>query len=140
MLTVTTSRRMGDERRRADDMGAYFASFWTRQADSSRCRQKLGNANEVVGGSGEDEEPFDQVATTMAGLAKAADGLHPPEGFFDAFALDRADAIPGMPGRARIDRRAAIGIVLRDMRRAAALAAAGDEGGGVIVLVATYGA
>jgi NitT/TauT family transport system ATP-binding protein len=76
----------------------------------------------------------------MPGLARTADRLDPPEWFFDPLALDRADAIAGMAGRARVDRRAAVGIVLRDMRRAAALAAAGDKVGGVIVLVGAYGA
>src|SRR5258708_11987678 len=36
---------------------------------------------------------------------------------------------------AAIDRRTAVGRVLRDVRRASALAAAGDEVGGVVVLV-----
>jgi hypothetical protein len=44
-----------------------------------------------------------------------------------------------MPGRARVDRRAAVGVVLRDVRRAAALAATGDKVGGVIVLVGAHG-
>jgi hypothetical protein len=56
----------------------------------------------------------------MSGLAQAAHRLQPPERFFDAFALDRADAIAGMATRARIDRRPAVGVVLRDVRRAAA--------------------
>jgi hypothetical protein len=58
----------------------------------------------------------------MSGLAQAAHRLHPPERFFDAFALDRADAIAGMASRTRIDRRPAVGLVLRDVRRAAAFA------------------
>jgi hypothetical protein len=41
-----------------------------------------------------------------------------------------------MPGGAGINRRTAVGIVLRDMRRAAALTAAGDKVGGVVVSVA----
>src|SRR5438067_1293695 len=108
------------------------------QTGSSGCRQNFRDADEIVGSCGQYEEPFHQATTAISGLAQAADGLHPPERFFDPFALDRADAIAGMPGRAGIDRRAAVGIVLRDMRRAAALAAAGDEVGGVIVLVAAH--
>ena len=38
------------------------------------------------------------------------------------------------------DRQAAVGVVLRNMRRAAALTAARDKVGGVIVLVAAHGA
>src|SRR5258705_5549121 len=72
----------------------------------------------------------------MPGLAQTADGLHPAKGFFDPLALDRADAIAGMAGRARVDRGAAVGIVLRDMRRTAAVAAAGGKGGGGVVLFA----
>src|SRR5205823_13699660 len=106
------------------------------RTDSSRCSQDLRNANEVVGGGSQDKEPFDQRSSAMACLAQAADGLDPPEWFFDPLALDRADAISGMPSGAQIDRRAAIGVVLRDMRRAAALTTAGDEVSGVIVLVA----
>src|SRR5258707_7305040 len=74
----------------------------------------------------------------MRVLAQPADGLHPAKGFFDPFALDRADAIAGMAGRARVDRGAAVGIVLRDMRRTAAFAAAGDKVGGVAVLVPAH--
>jgi hypothetical protein len=76
----------------------------------------------------------------VSGLAQAAHRLHPPERFFDAFALDRADAIAGMASRARIDRRPAVGVVLRDVRRAAAFATASDEVSRIIVLVATHGA
>src|SRR5258708_20127959 len=76
----------------------------------------------------------------MPGLAQTGDGLHPGKGFVDPVALDRADAIAGMAGRARVDRGAAVGIVLRDMRRTAAFAAAGDKVGGVVVLVAAHGA
>ena len=46
----------------------------------------------------------------MPGLAQTADRRDPPEWFFDPLALDRADAIAGMPGRARVDRRAAVGV------------------------------
>ena len=63
----------------------------------------------------------------MTGLAQAADGLDPAERFLDLLAFDGADPIAGVPCRASIDRRATVGIVLRDMRRAAAFATAGDE-------------
>jgi hypothetical protein len=42
------------------------------------------------------------------------------------------DAIAGMPGRVRIDRRAAAGSVLRKVRGAAAFTTAGDKVGGVL--------
>jgi hypothetical protein len=75
-----------------------YGSFPVLQADSSRCGQNLRDANEIVGGGRQQKEPFHQVAAAMAGLAQAADRLHPPERFFDPLALDRADAIAGMPG------------------------------------------
>src|SRR5436305_2791774 len=107
-----------------------FDACLTLQTDSSRCCQHPRNAHEIVGCGGEHEEPLDQAAATMPGLAQTADRLDPAKWFFDPLALDRADAIAGMSGRARVDRRAAVGVVLGDMRGAAALAATGDKVGG----------
>src|ERR1700758_4048022 len=140
MCAARMSQSMGRQRRRTRGFRWGFASWLTLQTDSSRCCQHLRNTSEVVGCGGEHEEPLDQAAATMPGLAQTADRLDPPEWFFDPLALDRADAIAGMPGRARVDRRATVGVVLRDMRRAAALAATGDKVGGVIVLVGAHGA
>src|SRR6516162_2464435 len=50
-----------------------FASSWLLQTDSSRCGQYLWDANEIVGGRGEDEEPFDQRPSAVPGFAQAAD-------------------------------------------------------------------
>jgi hypothetical protein len=58
--------------------------------------------------------------------------------FLDPLSLDRADAIAGVAGRAAIDRRATVGIVLPDMRRAAAPAASGHELSCIVVLVAAH--
>src|SRR5258707_8395530 len=127
---------MGRDPRCIGGVGCGFASYSTLQTDSSRCGQKLGDANEIVGDSSQDEEPLHQAAPAMPGLAETADGLHPSKGFFDPLALDRADAIAGMTGGARVDRGTAVGIVLRDMRRAAALTATGNKIGGVIILFA----
>src|SRR6202162_4773603 len=140
MFAARTSGVMVGDPRCLGGMGWRFASYSTPRTDSSRRGQELRDANEIVGDSGQDEEPFHQATPTMPGLAQTADGLHPPKGFFDPLALDRADAIAGMTGRARVNRGAAVGIVLRDVRRAAALTAAGDKVGGVIVLVAAHGA
>ena len=104
------------------------------QADSSRCRQDLRNANEIVGGGGQDEEPFNQCPSAMARFAQATDGLDPAEGFLDPLPLDRADAIARVAGGAGIDRRAAVRVVLRDVRRAATFAASGHEVSGIVVL------
>src|SRR5882724_3521788 len=89
------SEVMGRDPRCIGGVGCGFASYSTLQTDSSRCGQKLGDANEIVGDSSQDEEPFHQAAPTMPGLAQTADGLHPAKGFFDPLALDRADAIAG---------------------------------------------
>src|SRR6201987_1104863 len=140
MCAARMSRSMGRKGRCTRSFRCGFVSCLTLQTNSSRCCQHLRNTNEIVGRGGEHEEPLDQAAATMPGLAQTADRLDPPEWFFDPLALDRADTIAGMPGRARIDRRAAVGVVLRDMRRAAALAATGDTVGGVIVLVGAHGA
>ena len=114
--------------------GYRLAPFSRLQTDSSCRRQNLGNANEIVGGCGENKEPLDQRPTAMAGLAQTPDGLDPAERFLDPLALDCTDAIAGMTGGAAVDRRTAVGIVLRNMRRAAALTAAGDKVGGVICI------
>ena len=74
--------------------------------DSSRRCQNFGDANEVVGGRGQYKEPLHQVSASMTGLAQPADRLDPSERLLDLLSLDGADAIAGMAGGARIDRRA----------------------------------
>src|SRR5260221_87562 len=126
--------RCGGSRRSRDFRHALRRSSML-QTDSSRCGQQFRDADEIVGGGGEDEEPFDQPAAAMTGLAQPGDGLDPAERLLDPLALDHADGIAGVARGAAVDGRAAVGIVLRDVRHAAALAAAGHEVGGVIVLV-----
>ena len=96
-----TTGGMDDNPRCKGGTGCGCASYSTHQTDSSRCGQQLRDANEIVGDGGQDEEPFNQAAPTMPGLAQTANGLHPPKGFFDPLALYCADAIAGMAGRAR---------------------------------------
>lgn len=115
MATGGTIGRAGRCRR---GIWYHFASLSALRTDSSCCGQKFLDANEIIGARGENEEPLHQPAAAMAGLAQAADRLHPTEAFLDALAFDRADAIAGMPGGARVDCRAAVGVVLRDVRRA----------------------
>src|SRR5206468_916501 len=138
MFASATYGSIGGDRRYGGGIWYDFGSSSALQAVSSRCRRNFRDANEVVGSGGQHEEPFHQATATMSRLAQASDSLHPSERLFDPLALDCADAIAGVSGRACIDRRAAIGIVLRDMRRAAAFTAACDEVGGVIVLVAAH--
>ena len=122
-MCATTRRSLGCKRPQVGDIGGYFASFSRLQADSPHRRQNFGDADEIVCGGSQHEEPLHQAAAAMPGLAQTPNLLHPPERFFDLLALDGADPIAGMAGRARIDRRAAVGVLLRDMLRAAALAA-----------------
>src|SRR6202008_3091764 len=138
MCAARMSRSMGRKRRRTRSFRCGFVSCLTLRTDSSPCCQHLRNTNEIVGRGGEHEEPLDQAAATMSGLAQSTDGLHPSEWFFDPLAADCAETIAEMSGRAPIDRRAAVGVVLRDMGCAAAFAATDDELGRVIVLVAAH--
>src|SRR3974377_1135763 len=118
----------GDPRRRRGNRYS-IASYAILQTDSSRDGQNLRDANQIVGGCRQHEEPFDQRAPEMSGFAQPTRGLHPAECFFDLLSLDGANAIAGMAGRARVDCRAAASIVLRDMWGGAA-GAAGWHGTG----------
>src|SRR5262245_44316826 len=129
---------IGAEWRSGSGMSGGLGSWSDLQADSSCGGQDFRDANEIVGGRRQDEEPFHQTTPAVAGLAQAADGLHPPERLLDPLTLDGADAVAGMSGRAPIDRRAAVAIVLGDVRRAAAFATACDEVGRVVVLVGPH--
>src|SRR5260221_1742415 len=104
------------------------------QTDSSRRCQKLWDADNVVGGGSENEEPRDEGPPAMTGLAHHADSLHPAEGLLDALAFDHADGIAGMTRVAAIDRRTAVCRVLHDLVRACAPSAAGDA----VVRVAVF--
>src|SRR5260370_25196462 len=100
------------------------------QTDSSRRCQKLWDADNVVGGGSENEEPRDEGPPAMTGLAHHADSLHPAEGLLDALAFDHADGIAGMTRGAAIDRRTAGCRGLRGVPPSSSPAAAGDEVGG----------
>src|SRR5690242_14391867 len=71
----------------------------------------------------------------MTRLAERGDCLHPAERLRDPLAFDLADDIARVTGRAAVYGRAPVGVILRDVRRAAALAAAGDKIGRIIILV-----
>jgi hypothetical protein len=66
-----------------------FVSSSTLPADSCCCGQELWDSNKIVGDRGENEEPLNQPAAAMAGLAQAADGLDPSERLLDPLAFDR---------------------------------------------------
>src|SRR6516165_9089019 len=54
-----------------------FASSWLLQRDSGRCGEDNWDANESVGGLGEDEQPVDQRASAVPCLARGTDTLKP---------------------------------------------------------------
>ena len=58
---------------------AHNGVFPTLEADSSCGCQNRGDANEIVSGRREDEEPFDQGAATVPGPAEATNGFEPTE-------------------------------------------------------------
>src|SRR5260370_20299696 len=105
------------------------------QTDSSRRCQKLWDADNVVGGGSENEEPRDEGPPAMTGLAHHADSLHPAEGLLDALAFDHADGIAGMTRGAAIDRRTAVGRGLRRLLRASPPSAARAQGVRVVDLL-----
>ena len=94
MFRCSGSRRSSGHRRapRARVLGASCGHLQGPQADQS------------VGGSDEEELPFDPRGAAMAELAQAAGRFHPAKHFFDAFADPLADRVARLPGRARIDR------------------------------------
>jgi len=123
-----------------DQIFARNGSFPMLPADSSCGCQNRGDANEVVGSGRENEEPFNQAATPVPGLAEATNGFQPTERLLDLLSLDRADAIARVARGPRVNGRPAIGVILGHMRRAATLATSDDEVRGVIVLVGAHGA
>src|SRR5215471_8680484 len=138
LATAPTEEMRGDPREMRGNRYD-IASYSILETDSSRCSQNLRDANEVVGGCRQHEEPFNQRPPAMSGLAQAPHCLDPTKSLLDLLSFDRADAMTGMAGGSCIDGRAPVGIVLRDMRCAAAFAATLDEVGRVIVLIAAHG-
>src|SRR5262249_33458019 len=138
MFASATRGSRGGELRYWRGIRCGFSSSSRLRTDSSWCRQNLRNANEIVGRGRQDKEPLDQNPSAVTCLAQPTDGLDPAKGLFDPLTFDRADAIAGMASRACVDRRAAVGIVLRHMRRTATLATAGHELGSIIVLVGAH--
>src|SRR3984893_11295097 len=127
MCAAATTGKMGVVIRAGCGNRYDIASYLILQTDSSRCGQKLRDANEIVSGCRQHEKPFHQRPPAMSGLAQPAHRLNPTEGLFDLFSFDRADAMTGVASSPRVDCRATVGIVLRHMRCTAALATAGDE-------------
>src|SRR5215213_4320709 len=62
-----------------------------------------GDADQVVGGTGEEEPGPVALSPLVAELASAGNGLDPAEGFLDAGSDPLAGAMPRVAGRAPID-------------------------------------
>ena len=76
---------------------------------SSGCLEvEVGDAEDVVDGSGEEEPGSVALAAEVSEFPAAGDGLHPPEGFFDPFADPLTDRVSPVAGRASIDRAGTI--------------------------------
>src|SRR6266566_4941107 len=86
--------------------------FSGRQAHYSLTGHQLSDSYQVVSGGGEDEDPVHPFGTSMAQLAQQSNRLQPAEYLFDPFALTLTDLIALMAGRATVDSRPAIGVVL----------------------------
>ena len=65
--------------------------------------QQVTHSYQVVDSGGEGKHPTDPVRPSMPGLAQAADGLHPAEDLFHAFALDLTNGITRMARGATVD-------------------------------------
>src|SRR5262245_51667949 len=104
MSSPVTGVLTDDDRPVGGGIWGRFAPFSPLQTDSSRCGENLRDADEIVGGRRQDEEPFDQAAPAVARLAQTTDGLHPPERLLDLLALARAGSIARMPGGASVNR------------------------------------
>src|SRR5205809_980855 len=72
------------------------------------------HADQVVRRRGEEKLPVHAGPATMTELAKSADGLHPPEDLFDAFAHALTDGVAGVPRRPAVERAALL--LERDVR------------------------
>src|SRR5918997_3784523 len=78
--------------------------------------QQLGDADQVVGGSGEGEAPPDALEPSVAGLAQAARDLDPAERLLDPLADALAQGVAGMPRGSTVDGRGPVRVVLGDVR------------------------
>src|SRR5215469_18039875 len=102
---------------------------------SCRRAEQLGQSNQVVGGHCQRELEPHTRNTTEHGPGETPNGLSPAERLFNPLTLLLADLIAWMPRGTRIDRRASVGRVLRDVRRHVEIAQIVDELAGIVRLV-----
>src|SRR5271169_4064487 len=84
---------------------------------SSTGREQIADADQVVGRRSERKHPADSIDSAVAQLVQKADRLLPAEDLFHALARPLTDGVPGVPGRAPIDRTPPVRLVLRHMWR-----------------------
>ena len=96
-------------------------------------------AQEIVSGAGEDEDPVHLMQTAQLDLPNRAGLLEPSEALLDQPSPAQADRVAGMPGGSAIHVRAASLLVLRYMRGHVERPGGGDEVLGVVSLVGTDG-
>jgi hypothetical protein len=119
-----------------------FSCRWTHVACLS---QELGQADDVIGRHGEDEDGANLVEPAYPHLRQAADSLRPAEAFLDALAQPLTDRITEARGDLRrnggLARLAGLAHrpVDRDVRRDPTRLQALDEGLGVVALVGAEG-
>ena len=94
------------------------------------------DSDEVVGGGDQMGVHLHPLTPAVAGLAQAADRLHPAKRLLHPFADPLADGVTRMTHGASVERRAArADLVSRHLRSDCERAAVGDEVAGVITLV-----
>src|SRR5687767_6871305 len=99
-------------------------------------REQLRDPQQRIAADGQSRDEADLGVTGVLHLAQRAAILAPAEALLDSFAEPLAPEIPGVTGRAPVERRAAgAGIVAGDVRGDPAFAAVGHELGDVIGLV-----
>src|SRR5215208_2227172 len=83
----------------------------------SRNFGQVSNADQVVGGCSELEDPTNQRRSAVSGFAQQPHSLQPAEDFFHSFALTLTNFITSVASGPLIDRAASALVVLRHVRR-----------------------
>src|SRR5215469_7667911 len=63
----------------------------------NRDRHQISHADQVIGGTGQAEDPIDLQGSAMSYLAQQSDRLQPAKAFFDSFAFLLADCVSHVP-------------------------------------------
>src|SRR5450755_2246178 len=101
--------------------------FWTSLRWSCRRPEQLGQPDEVIGCHCQGKLEPQACGSAQHGPGEPADGLAPAERLLGSFALLLTDRVTRVACRASVDRRGAVGRVLRDVRRDVEVAQIVDE-------------